>query len=53
MTPEERMRAAPAPKSAEDSRATSEMAPPPGTGRPVPANFDRVEAGPLEAARRG
>ena len=36
MTPEERTRAALAPKSAEDSRATNEMVPPPGTGRPVP-----------------
>jgi hypothetical protein len=38
MTPEEWTRAALAPKSAEDSRATNEMVPPPGTGRPVPAN---------------
>jgi hypothetical protein len=38
MTPEERTRAALLPKSALDSRATNEMVPPPGTGRPVPAN---------------
>ena len=38
MTPEGRTRAALAPKSAEDSRATKEMALPPGTGRPVPAS---------------